>query len=164
MVDVFGSASWGGATGLDGDLDLVVLVRTHRSRSLARLIVAGSVSTSRMWVDSFEAKADKLDIPSMWRTSPEATLQPPKVEDDRDENHSSAGSAGSLAASRLPQVYNLRGLARMLFGIRMEQAFAIVGASTPIVKFVDPAEAMKCDINVNDLGGWLASPCGGNLD
>lgn len=36
----------------------------------------------------------------------------------------------------------------------MLDTFAVVSATTPIVKFVDPAGGLDCDVNVNDLGGW----------
>jgi len=39
----------------------------------------------------------------------------------------------------------------------MRETFAIVSATTPIVKFKDPSAKMECDVNVNDLGGWLAA-------
>ena len=58
------------------------------------------------------------------------------------------------AFRQLPRVYKLRDLASELSELGMRGAQAILGASTPIVKFTDESHGVECDVNVNDLGGW----------
>ncbi|ORY28462.1 hypothetical protein BCR39DRAFT_202078 [Naematelia encephala] len=58
---------------------------------------------------------------------------------------------------KLPPVYNLRSVARVLWSIGMVDCLPIVHASTPIIKFKDASNGQECDLNVNDLGGWYNS-------
>lgn len=54
----------------------------------------------------------------------------------------------------VPQIYDVDWLAGFLYhsaGMISTQAIA---ATTPIVKFNPRNSDLKCDINVNDMGGW----------
>jgi len=55
--------------------------------------------------------------------------------------------------AKLPAIYNVRDLARILHvgGFKIDEI--IPQAAVPIVKFYDPRNRMKCDINVNDQLG-----------
>ncbi|WRT67792.1 uncharacterized protein IL334_004766 [Kwoniella shivajii] len=62
-----------------------------------------------------------------------------------------------LAINTLPRCYHTYTLADCLRRAGMQAVQPIPGASTPIVKFMDPQGKLECDINVNDLGGWYNS-------
>ncbi|WVQ96666.1 hypothetical protein IAU59_003772 [Kwoniella sp. CBS 9459] len=86
--------------------------------------------------------------PSLWRQAPDAPS-------------SSANAKGGRIPSPikgLPRVYHTFSLADCLQSAGMRDIQAIPWASTPIVKFRDTGpEALECDINANDLGGWFNS-------
>ncbi|WVR06353.1 hypothetical protein IAU60_003384 [Kwoniella sp. DSM 27419] len=86
-------------------------------------------------------------IPSLWRTPPETT--PAK---------STSRSRVPQRIGELPDLYHTYTLANCLRAAYQREVQPIPAASTPIVKFVDSgSEALDCDINVNDLGGWYNS-------
>ena len=86
----------------------------------------------------------KSDHPSLWRVHP---------------HESSTGTIDSgrktLPIRGLPDVYDLYKLANVLRSAGSRDVRPILGATCPIVKFSD--EGFKCDININDLGGWYNS-------
>ncbi|EIW66756.1 hypothetical protein TREMEDRAFT_34518 [Tremella mesenterica DSM 1558] len=111
-VDVYGSVSWGGQTGMSGDLDLVIRVST---------------------------------IPSLWRSPP----------DPEKPAKSTSRKTRIPLIPDLPDIYDLTKLSRKLSANGMTDIEIIRFATCPIIKFTHGE--FKCDINVNDLGGWYNS-------
>ncbi|OCF43574.1 hypothetical protein I317_02592 [Kwoniella heveanensis CBS 569] len=87
--------------------------------------------------------------PSLWRQPPDTPSLP---------SNGNARRNVPTPIQGLPQVYHTYALATCLRNAGMQEVQPIPGASTPIVKFkATGSEALECDINANDLGGWYNS-------
>ncbi|TDL20577.1 Nucleotidyltransferase [Rickenella mellea] len=71
---------------------------------------------------------------------------------DRRRKH---GFSPSADVDRLPDVYDVRQLAKALRHGGMHVSSVISKATVPIVKFKDPSTHIHCDVNVNDELGYF---------